>query len=77
MTYKIPMQMGHDGVPHPDYVAIAEDHGARRFNERITDPELRRCWIDRVLYLPVAAEKGPEALAAAVAECNRYAGGRT
>ncbi len=31
------------------------------------------CWIDRIEWLPSAAERGPEALAEAIAEANRYA----
>ncbi len=32
------------------------------------------CWIDRVAWLPSAAEQGKVQLACAIAECNRYAG---
>jgi hypothetical protein len=33
-----------------------------------------RCWIDRIEWLPRAAEIGEQALAEAIAEANRYAG---
>jgi len=31
------------------------------------------CWIDRIEWLPNAAERGETALAEAIAEANRYA----
>ncbi len=31
------------------------------------------CWIDRIAWLPIAAERGPQALVDAIIEANRYA----
>jgi hypothetical protein len=66
--------VGVEGVTMTDYIAIAEQYGAKRLDWRVTDPQVRQCWFDRVTYLSVAAGKGPEALAEAIAECDRYAG---
>ena len=32
------------------------------------------CWIDRIALLPMAADRGEAALAAAIEEANRYSG---
>jgi hypothetical protein len=32
-----------------------------------------QCWIDRIAWLPSAAERGPVALREAIEEANRYA----
>lgn len=34
--------------------------------------EAAQCWIDRIAYLPVAAEHHHHTLADAIAEANRY-----
>lgn len=52
---------------------LAAQYGAHVFRGPAASPAFQ-CWADRIAWLPTAAERGPEALAAAVAEANRYAG---
>jgi hypothetical protein len=54
-------------------IDIAIQYGAKPFRGPADSPVFQ-CWADRIAWLPSAAERGPEALAAAVAEANRYAG---
>lgn len=51
---------------------LAAQYGARPFRGPAASPTFQ-CWADRIAWLPSAAERGPEALAAAVDEANRYA----
>jgi len=51
---------------------MAAEFGAKRFRGDHTSP-VAGCWIDRIAWLPRAAEQGEAKLAAAIEEVNRYA----
>ena len=38
--------------------------------------DIADCWIDRIAWLPIAAEQGEAELAAAIVEADRYCGCR-